>query len=69
MRMDEFSLAPSYISKAEPLAEASGSVTFAKLQILARMTYLETKKHELVANKVLQTGIEWGNNYSELIAP
>ncbi|KAL9667242.1 hypothetical protein QQ045_001593 [Rhodiola kirilowii] len=67
--MDEFSHAPSYIAKTEPLAEASGSVTFAKLQILTGLTYLDTKKHELVANKVLHTGIEWGNNYSELIAP
>ncbi|XP_051132849.1 COP9 signalosome complex subunit 1-like [Andrographis paniculata] len=68
IEMGQFAHVTSYVSKAEQCLDLD-PVTIAKLRCAAGLAHLETKAYKLAARKFLETGIELGNNYTEVIAP
>ncbi|OVA14147.1 Proteasome component (PCI) domain [Macleaya cordata] len=69
IEMGQFAHVANYVNKAEQTPEALDPVTVAKLRCAAGLAHLESKKYKLAARKFLETGIELGNNYTEVIAP
>ncbi|KAK1322585.1 COP9 signalosome complex subunit 1 [Acorus calamus] len=68
IEMGQFMHVTNYVSKAEQASEVLEPVTVAKLKCAAGLAHLEAKKYKLAARKFLETGIELGNQYSEVIA-
>ncbi|XP_068634506.1 COP9 signalosome complex subunit 1-like [Aristolochia californica] len=69
IEMGQFAHVTNYVNKAEQNPDALDPITVAKLKCAAGLAHLEGKKYKLAARKFLETGIELGNNYSEVIAP
>ncbi|KAF8413109.1 hypothetical protein HHK36_001085 [Tetracentron sinense] len=69
IEMGQFTHVTSYVSKAEQTPEALDPVTIPKLRCAAGLAHLEASKYKLAARKFLETGVELGNNYAEVIAP
>jgi COP9 signalosome complex subunit 1 len=69
IELGQFAHVSNYVSKAEQTPDSLDPIIVAKLRAAAGLANLETKKYKLAARKFVETGIELGNNYSEVIAP
>ncbi|KAG6499195.1 hypothetical protein ZIOFF_038951 [Zingiber officinale] len=69
IELEQFMHVSNYVSKAEQTPEQLDPIMNSKLRCAAGLAYLETKKYKLAARKFLETGIELGNNYTDVIAP
>ncbi|XP_072962986.1 COP9 signalosome complex subunit 1 isoform X2 [Typha angustifolia] len=69
IELGQFMHVSNYVSKAEQTPDSLDLVTVAKLRCAAGLAHLEAKKYKLAARKFIETGLELGNNYSEVIAP
>ncbi|XP_020263310.1 COP9 signalosome complex subunit 1-like [Asparagus officinalis] len=69
IELGQFMHVSNYVGKAEQAPDSLDAVTVAKLRCASGLAQLEAKKYKLAARKFLETGIELGNNYSEVIAP
>eukprot|EP00252_Welwitschia_mirabilis_P017230 TRINITY_DN38206_c0_g1_i1.p1 TRINITY_DN38206_c0_g1~~TRINITY_DN38206_c0_g1_i1.p1 ORF type:complete len:440 (-),score=62.48 TRINITY_DN38206_c0_g1_i1:314-1633(-) len=70
IEMGQFMHVSNYVTKAEQTPDVQDQwVTMAKIKCAAGLAYLENKKYKLAARKFVETNIEIGNNYSEVIAP
>lgn len=69
IELGQFVHVANYIGKAEQGPDTLDAVTVAKLKCASGLAHLEGRKYKLAARKFLETGIELGNNYSEVIAP
>lgn len=59
----------NYVTKAEQTNDLTDKVTIAKLKVCAGLANLENRKYKLAARKFLETTIDLGNNYTEVVAP
>ncbi|KAK8446959.1 hypothetical protein SEVIR_9G570300v4 [Setaria viridis] len=69
IELGQFAHVTNYVSKAEQTPDSLDPIIVAKLRAAAGLANLETKKYKFAARKFVETGIELGNNYSEVIAP
>jgi len=71
IEMGNYSHVVNYVSKAEQ-TDAFGAngdkVIIAKFKVCSGLANLENKKYKLAARKLLETTIDIGNNFSEVIA-
>eukprot|EP00027_Filamoeba_sp_ATCC50430_P017206 CAMPEP_0168568636 /NCGR_PEP_ID=MMETSP0413-20121227/15686_1 /TAXON_ID=136452 /ORGANISM="Filamoeba nolandi, Strain NC-AS-23-1" /LENGTH=419 /DNA_ID=CAMNT_0008600991 /DNA_START=146 /DNA_END=1405 /DNA_ORIENTATION=- len=59
----------NYVAKAEQTSDVSDKVVVAKLKIAAGLAQLQNRKYKLAARKFLETTIDLGSNYNDVIAP
>jgi len=58
----------NYVAKAEQTPDLKDKVIIAKLKVAAALTNLDGKKYKLAARKFLETTIDLGNNFSEVMS-
>jgi len=58
----------NHVAKAEQTPDLKDKVIIAKLRVAAGLANLEGKKYKMAARKFLETTIDLGNNYTEIIS-
>lgn len=59
----------NYVAKAEQTPDLTDKIVVAKLKVCNGLANLENRKYKLAARKLLETTIDIGSNYNEVVAP
>jgi len=68
IEMKNYAHVANYVSKAEQTPDLSDKVVIAKLKVVSGLGNLESRKYKNAAKKFIETTIELGNNYTEVIS-
>jgi len=69
IEMGNYAHVVNYISKAEQTPDLTDKIVIAKLKVVSGLANMENRKHKNAAKKFLETTVDLGENYNDVVAP